>query len=436
MVKLILIILLSTLNLFSEFQIEYWAYGNRRMQTETLRGKQTYQDTRKTDQSFLVNGNFQGSKDNFKYDFGFSFAKRLKDSEQKDYLYISENAYIGFEAKKVDLLLGRKVFTNSNFFKDSKRDGVEGISAEYKPNEFFKINFYLVDFYRAFPIIERLYFLDVKAIATGERIRHGLALEYNSSQIESKIQVLYLNLGNTGKYSKDEELTKPNGDKDFLYNVNWNVFWKNPYFVTGINLAISRGIDKTISNPERKERSIPISGELLELFFSTYIKFLQIKASSFLPDSDKKNKAGEILELGYIGMGAYPSTSFLMNQDLNFYPSGWVTGNGFEKTFSYQNGRWNSFWARLSFSIKFDKLSISLTGDHFTPRLNSGSSNGSLSIDRREFTKLFLAEATLDILYGNKETGYYLRGLISTLHSSKEISIESNSFFIAGGIWL
>ncbi len=428
-----LILILFSLNLFSEFQAEYLAYGKRNIEKIAIQGKNETKDSRKTEQAFLVSGKFKDKKENFFYDFQFHFIKRLKESESKDLFYLGENANIGIVKDKYSFSLGRNKF--NNYFPEQKIDGIEGISARFIPNENFKLEFYFLDFYRAFPILERVFFLDKKQIINSENLRHGLSFEFQNKDFYSRFSLLYINLRNSGKIANDESRTRPNGDNDFLYNTSWNVFWKNSFFISGFNFTISRGLDKTLNNSERQEKkSIPISGELVELFFKSNFSYFKFQSSFFLPDTEKRNSSGEILEYGSVGFGS-PISGILIAQSLNFHPTTWITEIGLEKSFTIQNGRWNSFWGRASIGFEYENFQLNLIFNHFTPR-NLKQSNGSISVQKKDYERFFLMESSLEFMYGKKELGYYLKSSFSYFYSNKEISIEGNSFFLSGGIWL
>lgn len=427
------VLILLSLNLFSEFQAEYWTYGKRRIEKIISGGKNETKDSRKTEQTFLVSGKFTDKKENFFYDFQFHFIKKLKESESKDLLYLGENAHIGFGRDKYSFSLGRNKF--HNYFPEQKMDGVEGISARFSPNENFKLEFYFLDFYRAYPILERVFFLDKKQNLNSENLRHGLSFEFQNKNFYSRFSFLYINLRNSSKIANDESRTKPNGDNDFLYNTSWNLFWKNSYFISGFNFTVSRGLDKTLTNPEREERrSIPITGELVEFFFKSSLSYFKFQTSFFLPDTDKRNSSGEILEYGSVGFGS-PVSGIFMAQSFNFYPTAWITDIGFEKNFTIQDGRWNSFWGSAKLGFEYQNFQVNLIFNHFTPR-NLKESNGSISVQKRDYERFFLMESSLEFIYGKKDLGYYVKSNFSYFYSNKEISIEGNSFFISGGIWL
>ncbi|HMV43526.1 MAG TPA: hypothetical protein PKD50_13370, partial [Leptospiraceae bacterium] len=122
-------------------------------------------------------------------------------------------------------------------------------------------------------------------------------------------------------------------------------------------------------------------------------------------------------------------------QELNFYPSGWITPLGLQKVNSYREGRMNSLWIHIGSSLRLDDLHFGLELDHLTPRLSSGASNGGISFQRGDYSNNYLAEVTAFLLYDKRLTdGYFIKVNTSKLTTSKEIGLEGTSAYIQGGI--
>lgn len=433
----LLFVLFNTISIDAEYRVEMITANKRTIQDKQELGKTITTESRSTDNIVAVHGNFIGSKGNLSYNVQLILNKRFNDKDYRDILYLGDNSYLLLPVKKLDIVFGRKLFSSSPHLTSNWKDGMEGLGVETQLSSQFRFYAYLLDFYRGYPLFEK-YFLYKNIqddVQNGERFRHGLSLVYHKDDIYAKLQFTYLNLGNWGNGTKDDIRSQPKGDADFIYNGTGSVSNKNKYFTVGLELQVARGLDKSQSNSVRKDKSIPISGELVRIYFESYLNFFRTRMELFIPDSDKRNEQGEILETGFIGFGSYPGNAFLLNQELNFYPSGWVTPSGLQKVDSVYSGRQNSFWAHILFSIHLDDFFLSIQGDHLTPRVNSGFSNGSISFDRRDYEKSFLFELTGSILYDRRYIdNFFIQLNFSKLYTSKDILLDGTSIFLQGGM--
>ncbi|MBK8399033.1 MAG: hypothetical protein IPL26_27815 [Leptospiraceae bacterium] len=429
--------LLTAISIKAEYSIDMITANKRMIQDRIEKGKTITAESRTSDNIIAAHGKFLGQKKQFEYNIHLTLTNRFNDKDYKDILYLGENCYLSLPIQKFNIVFGRKRFDFDSNIKSNWRDGLEGVGIDTQISNEFRFSAYLVDFYRGYPLFENFFLFKNKDenIQNGERFRHGLSLTYRKADLFSRIQFTYLNLGNWGNGTKDDFRSQPIGDRDFIYTGSWNISNKSRYFIVGLEIQIVRGLDKTQSNSNRKEKSLPISGELVRLYFESYFKFFQTKFEIFLPDSDKQNLQGEVLESGYIGFGSYPGKAFLLNQELNFYPSGWVTPSGLEKMDSFYSGRRNSFWSNLLFSAKLDDIHLILEGDYLIPRRNDGAATGSISFERRDYTKSFLFELTSSIFYDKRNSdGFFIRFNLSKLYTSKDILLDGTSVFLQGGV--
>ncbi|MCE9498900.1 MAG: hypothetical protein K8R21_00025, partial [Leptospira sp.] len=166
------------------------------------------------------------------------------------------------------------------------------------------------------------------------------------------------------------------------------------------------------------------------------ISRFEFKFDLFLPDSDKRNKQGEVIESGFIGMGSYPGNSVILSQGLNFYPSGWITPVGLEKRNSIETGRMNSARALSGISFHSGKSVFELNYDYLIPRTIAGESPGSISVQKRDYAKYFLSELSFIIRHGDRNRDNYYLGLIiskllvpGNLHLSATAIIFQAGFF-------
>lgn len=434
---LLSIVLLMAGSIRAEYQVEMITANKRMIQDKMELDKTITTETRASDNIVAVHGKFNGTKGDISYNVHLILNKRFNDKDYKDILYLGDNSYLLLPIKKIDFVFGRKLFSSSPHFSSSWKDGMEGVGIETQLSKEFRFHAYLLDFYRGYPLFEKYFlFKNIQEdVQNGERFRHGLSLVYQKDDLYGKLQFTYLNLGNWGNGTKDDIRSQPKGDGDFIYTGIGSISNKNKYFLWGLELQFVRGLDKSQSNSVRKEKSIPISGELVRIYFESYLNFFRTKLEFFIPDSDKRNEQGEVLESGFVGFGTYPGNAFLLNQELNYYPSGWVTPSGLQKVDSVYMGRRNSFWTHLFFSVHLDDFFLSIQGDHLTPRSNLAFSDGNISFDKKDYSKSFLFELTGAVLYDRRPIdGYFVQLSFSKLYTSKDILLDGTSAFLQGGL--
>lgn len=443
MKKIMVFMLVISFSIYAEDSVrfEFLSAGKKVIETKIIDRKEEAIYYRDSDSFGILKMEFKNKKEKFHYDVQLLLNSPLKSENYHNYLYMGENANLGFTYKNLNLFLGRKKFDSGKFIKSYWKDGMEGLSAEMRLNERFRIDFYALDIYRAFPLFEKNFLLREEEkenyLKKGERYRHGLAILYDSKNLFSKIDFLYLNMENWGTFASDDYKKKAAGDGDFLYTSRLNLTGKTKYFRTGMELHLVRGLDRATYHPERKEKSISISGELVQIFFESNWKFINFKLAEFIPDSDKRNKQGEVLEIGFIGMGTYPSSGNILNKELNYYPSAWVTDKGLQKINTFYGGRMNSFWSFASISFLWKNFRFELSGNYYLPRTWKSESSGKLTIAKESFSRSFLAEAEIAVIYDrDEEDGFYLKFGGSKLYTSKDIPFEGSFAFVQAGMKL
>lgn len=436
MVKIALFLLAAS-TLYAEYNVDVMTVNKRTIQEKIEKLETITTESRASDNIVAIHGKFAGNKNNFGYNIHIILNKRFNDKDYKDILYLGDNCYLSLPIKKMEIVFGRFLFPQSKTIQSSWKDGMEGVGVKTQISDQFRFYVYLIDFYRGYPLFEKffLYKNIEEEKENGERFRHGLSLVYHKGNLFSKLHFTYLNLGNWGNGTRDDLRSQPRGDSDFIYTGAWDISEQTKYFTIGMEIQVVRGLDKTQSNSARKEKSLPISGELVRVYFESYWKFFQTKLQIFLPDADKRNAQGETLESGYIGFGSYPGKAFLLNQELNFYPAGWVTQGGLQKVDSVYGGRKNSLWTNLLFSMRLEDVFFILEGDYLVPRLTTGAATGSISFERGDYEKTFLFELTGSILYDRRNSdGFFVRCNLSKLYTSKDILLDGTSAYLQGGI--
>ncbi|TGM98786.1 LA_2168 family protein [Leptospira dzoumogneensis] len=369
--------------------------------------------------------------------FGFKFEKSTEQfrSDLEWYLVTTpnsgtfflpgRNSYFGILYKGLLWGAGRKSdpeeFPAWSFWKD----GVEGLFAETELDR-IKIRFDILDLYRGFPLLENQWlklqgresFLPKSAreelvsekdysLNSQSRYRAGISLTgYKEDRLVYRFRVRYLSLGDWGKFGSDTKESKSEsieGDRDYL--VEWRLglgfLWR--YFYISGDLFLSRGIDKTGYHPSRFERSIPISGEALRFDLGFYNTHGKISIFGFLPDREKRSSQGEVLELGFVGMGASPIANPILQQVWGFYPSAWITDQGLEREETNFPGKRPANLLGWKAEGKFSGIS---TGIHFTYigfLKEENSSSGLWTISSKNIQNKFLREAGVSISWSPSE---------------------------------
>ncbi len=392
-----------------------------------------------SEHAYLLTGKYSSIGEKAGADINIELIKRKSNESTRDFFYLKDNAYIAFFLPAFQLNIGRKIFSQDKRILQGHKDGIEGISIEKQFGAFFKASFHIYDHYRGFPLLEKNLILTQSGQGSedGKRSRHGLSFEFERNGLFSTVRFLYLNMGSWGNFSNDEKKNnlKGIGDGDFVYNSEFQIGKKWESFILQASVIFSRGIDKATTNPVRQEKSIPISGELFLLNALWKGEITSLRFEAFLPDSDKTNPQGEILETGFLGMGTNPVNSVLISQALNFYPSQWVTPFGMEKADSFALGRKNSLYLRSDFSVSFLESVISFEAEKIFPRSDRKNDTGNISLQKRDYSKESLTALTLAVQSDKREESFFFLKLsCSKLFSPKETGLSSTFVYFQAGI--
>lgn len=336
-----------------------------------------------------------------------------------------KNSYIGIFYKGFLWGAGRRSDSEEFPAWSSWKDGVEGLFAETDLDH-IKIRFDLLDLYRGFPLLEnqwlklqgREYFLPKQArdelisendreYSSQSRYRAGISLTgTKEDRFVYRFRVRYLSLGDWGRFGSDTKESKTEtieGDRDYL--VEWRLglgfLWK--YFYVSGDLFLSRGIDKTGYHPARHERSIPISGEALRFDLGFYNTYGKISVFGFMPDREKRSSQGEILEMGFVGMGASPVSNPILQQVWGFYPSTWITDKGLEREETNFPGKRPASLFGWKVEGKFFGISPSIHFTYIGFLKEENSSSGLWSISSKNIQNRFLREAGVSIAWSPLE---------------------------------
>ncbi len=377
----------------------------------------------------------KGNQEKFSHSIGVQFLADFTNPSSAK-IFLGEEAFVGIHYQKASFLIGRKILKSQEILSYNK-DGLEGIGLQYQFSENSNLHVNFLDYYRGFPLLENSAFWipEKKENLVGNRFRHGIVYNHKKDFWNSNVFFQYMQLGDWGESSVDNLRESTRRDRDFLYHAGLHFGIEFSYIQFGLTGILSRGLDKTSPNEVRKNSSLPITGEALLGKIAVHLPFLEFKYNFFLPDRDKRNEALDVLETGFIGMGSNPMRGKLLSQIIHFYPSGWVTPEGMQRSKSIELGRFSSLLNQVELTYKASWGKVGIFCDHITPYLIQPS-RGTLSFQRRDFSKYYLVEGGLSIQLGTQNKGdYFVELVVSAVQSSKELGIRGTIGYISGGIY-
>lgn len=360
---------------------------------------------------------YSGKKANYQYHLDIGFLQRFSDNEKRDYFYFGENTYIQLPFADFSFYFGRIIHPNYPAFLAWK-DGSEGIAIKMT-GEDWQVRLTVFDYYRGFPLLANFQYASKEVLTAkkGNRLRHSLSSSYQGYLGQLRFSLAYLNSYDWGSFSRDLP-QETSGDRDFLYHIGFGYQQEISSFVFGGQFTLARGLDKVAYNPFFTGKSIPIVGELITLFGQYKGNDWGINFFCFLPDADKRNSQGQVLELGFVAMGSNPFTTKVLGQGLNFYPSAWVTQKGFEKTDAILHGRRNSFWTQMQIYFLYQKWKMILQYNYLLPIVLDGENSGGIEVQPAQYERFFLAEPAICLEY-QQESKYSMQLEYSLLLSNK-----------------
>ncbi len=378
------------------------------------------------------------SSEKVNYDLKLYVRKKMKSNEGAS-LDLGDNLYYGYQFKFFTLYVGRKLYNSYYRVDPNWKDGVEGVSIETKFKNGGILNLYLFDIYRGYPLFQNEFSLETSARSLEKGNRQRYAMEYSlpSSFFSFQLHTQLFQFGNWGKLATEDPL-KPNlGDGDFLYSHSVTLGVKKNVFFSQISFLSTRGVDRTPYNRERRSKNLALSGEALHLSFGLDSQIWKLGGFVFLPDSDKRNARGEILDYGYIGTGAFLTEGFLLSQSIHYIPSNWVTGKGLEKNDSFDSARQNSFYGKGKLSYIYENLKFHLLAEHLIPYRKDIALSGTVNFDKKYFSRDSLTEISFLVEIGEvQKSSSFFRFQVSSLTSTDTIGLKGTSILLTGGITL
>ncbi|WP_061248339.1 LA_2168 family protein [Leptospira alstonii] len=351
----------------------------------------------------------------------------IVSGESKLAFFAGRNLFLEFKKENVSLIVGRVGEEMKTSAFTDWMDGTDGITIKSNLGELGHVRFDLFDFYSGYSLFEKnglkntilntkkgkfdsekgSAYVDSEKVevATSDifknRYRGGVSYRYDLPYLETGFRFQYLNLQNWGRYTNDlisETENVSSGDRDYLTHstleLKLKLFWFHCFF-SGI---LARGQDKTGWNRVRNASAIPVTGEAVLISVGAFRNSWKFDAFGFLPDRDRRSENGEVLELGFIGMGSSPSPVFSTNQSLDFYPSAWITDRGLEKQFGIQGGKRQSAWTGINLEYHKSLIRFRLYAASYFFLSDTQGNSGALTISRDSFQKGYLKETLIQAL--------------------------------------
>ncbi|MDI7165090.1 LA_2168 family protein [Leptospira santarosai] len=381
-------------------------------------------------------------------------------SESKLALFAGKNLFFEFRKENLSLVVGRiQEELKRSAFTDWM-DGTDGIVIKANFKELGRIRFDLFDFYSGYSLFEknglRNTILNTKNARFDpaseievsnifkNRYRGGVSYRYDLPYLETRFRFQYLNLQNWGRYANDSASETGNvssGDRDYLTHSAMELKLKYSRFHCFFSGILARGQDKTGWNRIRKASAIPITGEAVLISTGVTWNFWKFDVFGFLPDRDKRSENGEVLELGFIGIGSSPSPVFSTNQSLDFYPSAWITDRGLEKQSGIQSGKRQSAWTGINLEYQESLIRFRLYIASYFFLSDTKGNEGALTISKSGFRKDYLRETLIETLvyFPSENTKFdflYLKASLGGSWSDSESGRKELFFQIVSGIVL
>lgn len=216
----------------------------------------TEKETEYVSESDILLPNFYYSEEDKErsFDLSFQLVKRGKQSDANQFFWAGKNLYYSRNFSTFSVFLGRKQDSIYDTIFNSYYDGLEGLGIQINFSSRTRLFLSLLDYYRAFPLLEKNLFLNKKSESQkGAMWRHGLKLEYDKDSLRSLFYLNYTNTGSAGKYSNEDPLKKGRGDRDFLIHsgilLQYKRFTNFGAIDSALLFCVSRGIDKTLFHP-------------------------------------------------------------------------------------------------------------------------------------------------------------------------------------------
>ncbi|WP_046691751.1 LA_2168 family protein [Leptospira santarosai] len=381
-------------------------------------------------------------------------------SESKLAFFAGKNLFFEFKKENLSLVVGRiQEELKRSAFTDWT-DGTDGIVIKANFKELGRVRFDLFDFYSGYSLFEKnglrntiLNTKNARFDPTNEievsnifknRYRGGVSYRYDLPYLETGFRFQYLNLQNWGRYANDSVSETGNvssGDRDYLTHSAIELKLKYSRFHCFFSGILARGQDKTGWNRIRKASAIPITGEAILISTGVTWNFWKFDIFGFLPDRDKRSENGEVLELGFIGIGSSPSPVFSTNQSLDFYPSAWITDRGLEKQSGIQSGKRQSAWTGINLEYQESLIRFRLYIASYFFLSDTKGNEGALTISKSGFRKDYLRETLIETLvyFPSENTKFdflYLKASLGGSWSDSESGRKELFFQIVSGVVL
>lgn len=410
--------------------------------------KTTYLD-RVSGESMFVGLKDKGNKDKMVWDLDIKLTTG-KETGLRPF-YLGKNHYIGYEASRFIIGVGRRehLFRPKSF--QTSFDGGDGLFLEFLPLPNLTLQFFLWDHHSGSLLFEKDRFRSILLSQDSPRQglpegadpnekrphhhrRHAFGILYGD-YLKLRMGLQYLELGTWGRHVKDSPReTKVSGaDGDSLLNGNLGFGFDGEIFEVQFDFLWAKGNDRTSSKMASNTGSIPISGEAIQIGAELRLGDFLFRTSHFLSDREERNGKNQIIRDGYGSFGTHPAQTPYISQIFRIFPSAAVTESGYEKNFALQEGRCFGYLSELVLQFTYHQFVAKVVGSYFLPYHFSGPTDGRISFQKRDFETFFIGEGLLELSI--KEDSVFELGVgISQLFLPESIGIKSNFGYVFGRI--
>ncbi|GBF48760.1 hypothetical protein LPTSP4_02600 [Leptospira ryugenii] len=377
---------------------------------------------------------YKNSSDWLRMDLSASFVSVSQTTAP--ILFLGKNAYSGIQILGFTIGIGRRefLFRQSPFI--GYVDGGEGAFLESDQNSRFKIQLFLFDLYRSFPLFEKFIFAYPSDLLTGElnvaqRRRHSIGIVYESP-LKLSLGLSYIELGTLGKHTKEirSYQTKYGADGDSFLHGNLGICWQRKGLYLQAEVLLSKGYDRANPQTTGNIGSFPIEGEAVQLGIGNQEGWIQVRQSIHLSDQDQRDESQKIQKLSYIGTGSHLGESPILSQTFRIFPSLQLTEDGLLRSQSISGGRFPASYSESEITFFIFDWKLRLLQSFLLPYRNLPGSDGKISLKKENYESFLFSESSL--FFSFLREGGELGFLFSHLQTPKHIGLEADLLALYG----
>lgn len=354
----------------------------------------------------------KGEQNKFRYDLHLQFTNTT------NILYAGKNHWLSYELGAFSIGVGRKEHLTQPKAFTTSFDGGEGVFWEWKANDKTHFQIFLYDRYQGFPLFSKEWARSVLLEPKTPRERYendstkGPNLWSQSSQNRRhsfqmevgefwkwQLGFHFVELGTKEKSAQEipKAREKEGADGDHFWAGQLGFVFLGERFEWRSQIFWTKGMDRSNRGDLLVRGSLPIEGEAIELGFLWRGENFSFNLAQFLPDSEERTKDGILIKEGYIRSGTHPGQTLFLSQILNLIPAAAHTNLGYEREFSFTEGRFPGYFAETSLSYEWRSLSAKLVYAYLLPYKRTGAADGKISVQKERFEPFFFSEVQLEL---------------------------------------